>query len=465
MFQVTTREEECGDEVVLFDVELSPSPLRVAFCPYPSHHAATTRWRYFGGAGLLLASFFFMLACYFMNAGSSRAGLLGNPQQFQVVDEVTLLFEGKLYKAVSPHGTSKDRSLSEHGSESNSNVSQECEEQRLQFGTSAYWFNVGICLFLVCLAGVMSGLTVGFSSIDPLRLDILKESKLPADQENRKRAEMVEPVMRNHHRLLVTLLLTNAAAMEALPIFLDSLFPSYIAIILSVTFVLFFGEVIPQALCTKNPLQIGAIWAPFISCLMTLEIPLLAIHLYHESSPFHCLIIVFSPPPIVDKVYPIAAMLDLILGHDGKRYLFRRSELATLISFHSKRRDKGGDLQEVDEVRIIQGALQLRNITVKEAMTPESEIFMLDYNTVLNSDIMADIMAHGHSRIPVYKDRRANIVVVLMAHGDDHDDDAEDVGGGDDDDDDDGSTLLLRVGVSASFRGTNDTTTTAAAAL
>lgn len=44
------------------------------------------------------------------------------------------------------------------------------------------------------------------------------------------------------HLLLVTLLLCNAAAMEALPIFLDKMVPSYMAIALSVTAVLFFGE-------------------------------------------------------------------------------------------------------------------------------------------------------------------------------------------------------------------------------
>jgi metal transporter CNNM len=50
--------------------------------------------------------------------------------------------------------------------------------------------------------------------------------------------------------LLVTLLLSNAFAMEALPIYLDAIVPSFWAIIISVTAVLFFGEVIPQAVCT-----------------------------------------------------------------------------------------------------------------------------------------------------------------------------------------------------------------------
>lgn len=41
--------------------------------------------------------------------------------------------------------------------------------------------------------------------------------------------------------------------METLPIFLEKMMPAYLAIILSVTLVLIFGEIVPQALCTKDP--------------------------------------------------------------------------------------------------------------------------------------------------------------------------------------------------------------------
>lgn len=42
------------------------------------------------------------------------------------------------------------------------------------------------------------------------------------------------------------MLLGNAVAMEALPIFLDFMLPSYLAIIISVTAVLFFGEYVKK---------------------------------------------------------------------------------------------------------------------------------------------------------------------------------------------------------------------------
>lgn len=69
-----------------------------------------------------------------------------------------------------------------------------------------------------------------------------------------------------HHRLLVTLLLCNSVFNEALPLFLDKLVPSWAAVLVSVTAVLFFGEIIPSAIFTgPNKLFIAASFAGLVS--------------------------------------------------------------------------------------------------------------------------------------------------------------------------------------------------------
>ena len=83
--------------------------------------------------------------------------------------------------------------------------------------------------------------------------------------------------------------------MEALPIFLDAIMPSIWAIIVSVTAVLFFGEVIPQAICIgPSQLLIAEKVAPIVRLLMfTLGI----------------------------VSYPLSKVLDYLLGeHDVTRY-------------------------------------------------------------------------------------------------------------------------------------------------
>nr|CAD7439963.1 unnamed protein product [Timema bartmani] len=68
---------------------------------------------------------------------------------------------------------------------------------------------------------------------------------------------------------------------------------------------------------------------------------------------------------------------------------------------------------EKDEVNIISGALELRKKTVKEVMTRLEDIFMLDYNSVLDFETVSEIMKQGYSRIPVYEGSHSNIVTVL----------------------------------------------------
>jgi len=95
--------------------------------------------------------------------------------------------------------------------------------------------------------------------------------------------------------MLVTLLLCNAGAMETLPLFLDKMVSPAYAIILSVTLVLIFGEIIPQALCTgSNQLCIAYYLCPVVLGLMWIT----------------CII-----------SWPLAKLLDYLLGeHKFQRY-------------------------------------------------------------------------------------------------------------------------------------------------
>ena len=68
-----------------------------------------------------------------------------------------------------------------------------------------------------------------------------------------------------HHLLLVSLLLLNAMANEALPIFLDRLTNPFVSVILSVTFVLIFGEILPSAFFTgPSQMKMAATFTPVV---------------------------------------------------------------------------------------------------------------------------------------------------------------------------------------------------------
>ncbi|XP_071742041.1 DUF21 domain-containing protein At4g14240-like isoform X2 [Rutidosis leptorrhynchoides] len=251
----------------------------------------------------------------------------------------------------------------------------------IEFGSPMFFVYVGISCFLVIFAGIMSGLTLGLMSLGLVELEILQRSGTPTEK---KQAGVIFPVVQKQHQLLVTLLLCNAAAMEALPIYLDKIFNQVVAILLSVTFVLFFGEVIPQAVCTRYGLAIGSSFIWLVKILMIVCYPI---------------------------AYPIGKMLDLVLGHNDA--LFRRAQLKALVSIHGQEAGKGGELTH-DETTIISGALDLTEKTAEEAMTPIESTFSLDVNSKLDWEAMGKILARGHSRVPVYSGNPRNVIGLLL---------------------------------------------------
>ncbi|XP_052186783.1 DUF21 domain-containing protein At5g52790-like isoform X4 [Diospyros lotus] len=247
---------------------------------------------------------------------------------------------------------------------------------------SMFWVYLLICVALVAFAGLMSGLTLGLMSLSLVDLEILVKAGQPQD---RKNAEKILPIVKNQHRLLCTLLICNSLAMEALPIFVDALLPAWGAILISVTLILAFGEIIPQAVCSKYGLSVGAKLSPLVRLLVIVVFPL---------------------------SYPISKLLDLLLGK-GHSALLRRAELKTLVDMHGHEAGKGGELTH-EETTIISGALDLTQKTAKDAMTPISEIFSLDLNSVLDDDTMNLILRKGHSRVPVHSESTSNIIGLIL---------------------------------------------------
>ncbi|GAY50135.1 hypothetical protein CUMW_124430 [Citrus unshiu] len=242
-------------------------------------------------------------------------------------------------------------------------------EYRYECCETGFFIRVVVVTLLVLFAGLMSGLTLGLMSMSLVDLEVLANSGTPSD---RKHASKILPVVRRQHLLLCTLLFCNAAAMEALPIFLDSLVPAWGAIVISVTLILSFGEIIPQAVCARYGLAIGAKVAPFVQILVWICFPI---------------------------AFPVSKLLDLLLGK-GNEALFRRAELKTLVDLHGNEAGKGGELTR-DETTIITGALELSEKTARDAMTPASETFAIDVSFKLDRNLMRLVLEKGHSRVPV----------------------------------------------------------------
>jgi metal transporter CNNM len=146
-----------------------------------------------------------------------------------------------------------------------------------------------------------------------------------------------------------------------------------IAVVASTVLLVIFSEIIPQAVCSRHGLAIGAFFAWPVRILI-------------------CVLFIVA--------WPIAKVLDMLLGSQHG-VLYRSAELKELIAMHATTQEKGGDLQ-TDAVTILQGALDLQTKSVRHAMTPLNQTFMLSINTILDRKTMAKILRSGHSRIPIF---------------------------------------------------------------
>ncbi|XP_064405122.1 uncharacterized protein LOC135350301 [Halichondria panicea] len=257
------------------------------------------------------------------------------------------------------------------------------EEDIIEPSDFLFWLYLILYGALVCFAGLMSGLTMGLLSLDIMSLEVLKRGGKPKEK---KYASRILMLVKRHHLLLVTLLLANAAAVETMPIFLNKITLEVVAIIVSVTAVLLVGEIVPQAICTRFGLAIGYYCSPIVLVLMAILFPI---------------------------SFPIAKLLDLILGKEHSTF-FRRAELRELVKMHGDGEQGNEDPLSYDEVLIVKSALEMRDKTVEDAMTPLESVYMLNINAIIDRDTMKDILARGHSRVPVYNNNHDNVCGILL---------------------------------------------------
>ncbi|XP_045198084.2 uncharacterized protein LOC123552470 [Mercenaria mercenaria] len=258
-------------------------------------------------------------------------------------------------------------------------------ESKLSYNDKSFWIYLAIYVALVLAAGLMSGLTMGLLSLDMMTLKVLRDG---GTLKEKKHARKILPIIKRHHLLLVTLLLGNAAAVEAMPIFLDRISDPVTAILVSVTAVLIFGEVIPQAVCTRFGLAIGSTLAPLVYFLMAVFFVI---------------------------AWPLSKLLDCLLGKDHATF-YRRAQLKVLVDLHGEPGERVHHQESLtkDEVMIIKGALDMKSKTAKDAMVPIDCVYMLDINRNLDHDTMSEIIEQTHSRIPVYDGQQDNVVALLL---------------------------------------------------
>ena len=141
---------------------------------------------------------------------------------------------------------------------------------------------------------------------------------------------------------------------------------------MSVTLVLVMGEIVPAAVMTgPKQLQIASKLSSVVSVVLFVFYPL---------------------------AFPIAKLLDYLLGHDEGVTTYSRSELSTMMKVQREEKIKrrlsqcqlhgeGGEeeLVDMEEINMIHGVLHFGDIQVKDVM--KTNIFTLSIDTVLDLSV------------------------------------------------------------------------------
>jgi len=194
----------------------------------------------------------------------------------------------------------------------------------------------------------------------------------------------IYPIRKQGNLLLCTLLLGNVAVNSAMAIFLGDMATGIIAGLISTGLIVIFGEIIPQAVFSRNALKLGYQTAWLVKFFIFILYPI---------------------------AYPLSWLLDKALGAELST-IWNKKEIEEIIKHHEDAEES--EIDE-DEERIMLGALSFSDMQAKAIATPRTVVYSLSGTRIIDLTLIQEIKAKGYSRIPIYENRMTdNIIGVLL---------------------------------------------------
>jgi hypothetical protein len=221
---------------------------------------------------------------------------------------------------------------------------------------------------LLLFSALFSGLNLGLMSLDLTELEHLKSI---GSAKEKAYALKIYPLRKKGNLLLCTILIGNVLVNSTSTLILGSYLEGILAAVGSTLLIVIFGEIIPQAACSRHGLAVGA-------------------HTRYITYFMMGLTYVIS--------YPLSLVLDMLLGKEIAA-VYSREKVRELIL----RAKNYKDGMKESQYKLISGALDFKNKTVEDTMIQIKDVFSLDINSTLDFDTFKIILYHGYSRIPVYE--------------------------------------------------------------
>jgi metal transporter CNNM len=167
------------------------------------------------------------------------------------------------------------------------------------------WLHLTMLSVLLTLSGLFSGLNLGLMSLNKTDLKIIINTGTVSERDY---ASRIAPVRNHGNFLLCCLLFSNVLVNASLTILVDDLTSGLIAIMMSTLAIVIFGEIIPQAICSRHGLAVGARTIYVTKFFMCITFPL---------------------------AYPLSKLLDKLLGEEiGSVYTRERLKELLRVNEH-----------------------------------------------------------------------------------------------------------------------------------
>ncbi len=253
---------------------------------------------------------------------------------------------------------------------------------------SAFWITAAAILLLLLLSAFFSGSETALTASSRGKL------RAQADKGNRG-AERALQVREDGERLIGAILLGNNVANILSASLATALFSRLfgangvaVATVVMTTLVLIFSEVLPKTYAITAPETAAS----------------------RVARPIGWLIAGLSP--VVTLVRLVVRGILMLFGvrtDPDRHVLSLRDEIVGALSLgHSE-----GTVHKEDRDRLL-GALDLADRTVEEIMTHRSKIAMIDAEAQPET-LISQVLASPHTRLPLYKGERENVVGVVHA--------------------------------------------------
>lgn len=244
-----------------------------------------------------------------------------------------------------------------------------------------------ILIVLIILSGTFSGIETAIFSLSDIKVRNLVK-------QGRRGAKTLKKLKENPHRLLITILFGNnivnvGASALATVIVTNALGSTAVGISLGIatgmmTFILLvFGEITPKALAHQNAEKISLL----------------------SAKPIDTLTKILSP--VIWLLEKITGFIIKIIGGEPEKGLITVDELRTTISVGAEE-----GIIKKDEEEIIHNVFEFGSTSAGEIMIPRTDMFCLEADTKIK-DVMKVVPGNRYTRIPVYRERRDNIIGIL----------------------------------------------------